>query len=635
MNTYPDLSNVRRICIDLESHNPRLKTHGPRFVQGEDFIVGVALAWEMGDGEAAHTLSYEDVRFRGDRMDRYASLYLPWRHQENNIDIEASKDFLLSLNDGREIVGANLHFDLEGLRAEGVTFPGCVFRDIQIAESLIDDNARSLSLDTLAQKYLGERKSTDELQAIAKELLGKKADAYENMHRLPVEHVAKYARRDAELALRVFAQQRIILAREGLNPAFDLESALMHYVQDCRFRGIRIDEEAAHVLLHELEAEAKEARKTLYSLAGKKDVDIWSAASVVHAAEELSLKLPLSANGKPVIQGGWLDKQTAMFWKALRLARQLDRAGHGFVKSIINQAHNGRLYYQLVQSRDEEGGASSFRFSSRNPNMQNMHARDEQVASRIRSIFLPEPGEVWVSFDESQIEVRIAVHYAALLELTGAADAVKEYNDDPSTDFHAWVAKLTGIDRREGKGLFFSMLYGAGPAKVAEMLGITGHQASTVISHYNMHIPFAKQLSDRCSALASSRGWIKTIGHRRRRFDLYGPTKYTPGMLPQKYDEAVKVFPNTQLTKYFTYRALNALVQGSAADIHKRSLLDVYRAGLPLCILPIHDELNFSLADLRMVDGIKRTILEGYTLKVPRLINVKAGATFGTLREVI
>lgn len=619
MVTTTQIPSKGRVAIDIESYDPGLKARGPGFVyrDGRSFVVGVSLAWLEGQ--------------------EMQSLYLPWRHSEGNVDIETSKSLLASLDLPEiELVGANIHYDLEGLRSDGLMFRCAQKRDVQIAEFLIDDATSSYSLASLANKYLGKSKSMDELQTSANRLLGVGKDAYLNMHNLPSAVVSPYARRDAELTIDIYEKQIPVLQVEGLMEVFLLECGLIDYVQDVRWRGIRIDVERAFDVCSELKEGCDKHLKILETLSGNRSFNIWAQRDIEKAAVELALPFPKTLKDNASFPAAWLSGQVAMFWKSLHQARLLDRGGAVFVKSkILDLQHNGRLYYQLSQVRGENGGTVSSRFASRNPNMQQIPARNSELAQKIRSLFLPEEGETWVSIDESQAEIRATVHYASLLGLPGAEDVVSQYVTNPDTDYHQWVANLTGISRREAKTITFAILYGAGVSKIASELGVEKDRAKEILSLYRAKLSFAQPLAERCRGVAVGRGYIKTILGRKRRFDLFGPAQFTTGVKPKKHSLAIKEF-GPYVSRYFVHKALNALIQGSCADIHKLSLLNLYQQKTPLCLLPIHDEMNFSVPTESLnkdILKIRDTILNSHQLKVPRQVTIKCGNNFGNLME--
>lgn len=624
---FPELTSIKRVCLDIETYDPFLKTRGPGFVymgthshdvsikDGASFVVGVAAAWRTESG-------------------RVDSLYLPWRHTKGeNTNIEQSKAFFIDLDKrGVEIIGANIHYDLEGLRSDGLEFRNCQKRDIQIAEFLIKDTTNSYSLEKLTEKYLPNRKkSTEELRQHAKEFIGERADVYLNMHNLPVYIVEQYARNDAELTLEIYEQQFPILQKDGLMNAFILECDLIDYVQDVRWKGIRIDIEKAEKVYVELQLKCQECVNRLEILSGNKNFNLWAQSDIGKAADKLGLEYPRTLKDNASFSASWMAYRPEPFWQYLYQARVLDRSGSVFVKSkILDLVHNGRLYYQLTQVRGEVGGTVSARFASRNPNMQQIPSRNKEMAKKIRSLFLPEEGETWVSVDESQAEIRATVHYAKLLGLPGADECVEQYTNEPNTDYHQWVADLTNISRREAKTITFAILYGAGKAKIASELGVNEERAKEVLELYHNKLIFARPLSERCRSVAGSRGFIKTILGRKRHFDLFGPRIWTLGIKPKLYQDAIKEF-GPYVQRYYIHKALNALIQGSCADIHKLSIRNLYRQKLPLCILPIHDELNFSVLYMADVHNIKDTILNSYQLKVPRQVSVKCGSNFGEL----
>lgn len=276
--------------------------------------------------------------------------------------------------------------------------------------------------------------------------------------------------------------------------------------------------------------------------------------------------------------------------------------------------------------------------SSSLPNLQNIPARDPVWGPKLRSLFLPEEGEDWFRHDWSQIEYRFLAHYG----VGSNAEVVRGmYRGDPSTDFHDMTLQLLGWGpdmRKPAKNVNFGLVYGMGPPTLAAGLGLSLEEAtSTVFDPYHAKVPFVQQTYDRAAARAAEKGFIKTISGRRARFNLYEAIKYTKEKSALTYNEAVEKWGKERIKRAFTYRALNRLLQGSAADLMKEAMVAVDESGVPaVCGVPlvtVHDELGHSTPPtttgreaMQEVRHIMETVM---VLKVPILAAMESGPNWG------
>jgi len=228
------------------------------------------------------------------------------------------------------------------------------------------------------------------------------------------------------------------------------------------------------------------------------------------------------------------------------------------------------------------------------------------------------------------------VHYAALLKLRGSLEAVNQYQEDPDTDFHQMVADMTNIVRKLAKYLNLGLSYGMGIKKFAATYNIPYKEAAGYYDQYHKGLPFIKELTKRTEKAAKARGFVKTILGRHSHFDLYGPRSYEEGDKPLKYEAARDHYSDRlPIVRWFTYRAMNRVIQGSAADMIKKSMIDCYRAGYVPSIT-VHDELDF--CDLESPDQlieIHDIMRDAIPLLVPNKVDCEIGQNWGELEEVM
>ena len=262
-----------------------------------------------------------------------------------------------------------------------------------------------------------------------------------------------------------------------------------------------------------------------------------------------------------------------------------------------------------------------------NPNLQQIPARHPELGPLIRSIFIPEEKHVWGSFDYSQQEPRILVHYAKLQNLEGVDEIVNAYNDGDA-DFHQVVADMAGIHRKQAKTINLGLMYGMGKNKLMSELGLMKESAEKLIRQYHSKAPFVKQLMENVSRKANDRGKIRTLGGRACHFDLWQPTQFgifkplPLEMARKEYDEPLK--------RAFTYKALNKLIQGSAADMTKKSMVALYKNGI-IPHIQIHDEVDISVESTKKAEEIIEIMESAVKLKVPNKVDYESGPSWGQI----
>ena len=190
---------------------------------------------------------------------------------------------------------------------------------------------------------------------------------------------------------------------------------------------------------------------------------------------------------------------------------------------------------------------------------------------------------------------------------------------------------MAGISRTNAKTINLGLFYGMGKAKLAKELGISKDAADNLLSKYHSRVPFVKKLAEAVTGSASKYGFIRTIRGRKCRFDMWEPATFGMNKAMQ-YEEAKAIYGNN-IRRAFTYKALNRLIQGSAADQTKQAMINCYKAGyMPL--LQIHDELCFSINEENDIKGVKEVMENAIeNLKVPFKVDVAIGKSWGEAKE--
>ncbi len=600
---FPDLSTAEAIAIDLETCDPGMKSHGPGWPTKNGYIVGFALAVDGWKG------------------------YFPIRHGGGgNLDEKRVRKFVQDVLDFPcDKIFFNAAYDVGWLKAEGFHINGKII-DAMLAAALIDENRFSYSLNALGFDYLQETKSEQGLRDAAKEF---GVDPKGELYKLPAMYVGEYAEQDAALTLKLWNYFKIELVKQELTPIFDLETQLCPHLIDMTWAGVRFDVARAERVKSEFQRKEKEALAQIMSLSGV-SVDIWAAASIAKAFDKLGIAYSKTEKGAPSFTKSFLNSHPHPIAKAIVDAREYNKATGTFVDGLLDYAkYDGRIHGHINQLRSDEGGTVSGRLSMANPNLQQIPARHPEIGPAIRSLFLPEEGEIWASLDFSQQEPRLAVHYAKLLELKGADKAAEAYITNPETDFHQTVADMAGIGRKQAKTIGLGLLYGMGKGKMAGELDLSTDEAGELIGKFHELVPFMKGLvtsvQQRIDHPASN-GSVRTLLGRRCRFNLWEPMEF--GLhKPLPREQAVLEY-GPRLKRAYTYKGLNRLIQGSAADQTKKSMLACIEAGkLPL--LQVHDELCLSAQTLEEAQKFAQTMAECVKLEVPSKVDCETGPSWG------
>lgn len=595
----------------METHDPNLMTQGPGGVRHDGKLVGISVATDTG------YVGYFPIAHEGgDNLDSGA--VLRWARA--------------TLGGEQDKVGANLLYDLEWLRQAGVQVNGRL-RDIQVAEPLLDEEKDGgYSLNNLAKFYLNQEKDEEALRAAAKSF---GVDPKGGLWKLPARYVGPYAEADARLPLEIWALQEIQLKEQGLWDIFELESRLLNVILDMRFKGVRIDTDRAEQLNDECLSREAALLTKLRDDCGIV-IEPWSADELSKAFDKLGIWYPRTQRGNPSFTSDWLNNHDHEFAKGIAEWRKVNKMRRDFIEGIcLKQQYNGRIHAQFHALRKDSDGTRTGRFSSSTPNLQQIPARDEYWGPLIRGLFLPDEGQQWACLDYSQQEPRVLVHYANRLGLKGAADAVAQYTEDADTDFHQVVADMAGITRKHAKTINLGMFYGMGIYKLSQELGMEQHDAKPIFEQYHNRVPFVRQLAHQCTRSANQKGFIKTLLGRHRHFNLFEPADsrntWPNRETPLNRDAAMDVWKGRPLRRSFTHKALNALIQGSSADMTKKAMLDLYDEGV-VPHITVHDELDFSVTDSVQANKYRDIMESCVELEVPLKVDVEIGPNWGDIK---
>jgi DNA polymerase I-like protein with 3'-5' exonuclease and polymerase domains len=604
---FPDLKGYKYIAIDLETRDPDLKSRGSGAIIGNGEIVGIAVAVDGWSG------------------------YYPIAHEGGgNLEKDKVMDWIKSVcaTDSVKLFH-NAMYDVCWLRAAGVHINGHIV-DTMVMASLIDENRLSYTLNSISYEFLGEVKDEKALIEAAQSW---GIDPKSEMYKLPAMYVGNYAEKDAKLTLELFKVLSREIQKQSLQNVFDLETQLFPCLLDMKFKGVRVDIEKAKLLKQQL---TKQEQEILLKVKQETGIEpqIWAARSIATVFDKLGLHYETTDKSHaPSFTKNFLSEHKHPIVQMIAKAREINKAHTTFIDTILKFTHNGRIHADINPIRSDQGGTVTGRFSYANPNLQQIPARNKELGPMIRSLFLPEVDHKWGCFDYSQQEPRLVVHYAATTEPICFDESVTKIVDEfknNSVDFHKTVADMAGISRTQAKTINLGLFYGMGKAKLQAELGLnTKAEAEKLFNQYHDNVPFVKELMNKTSQFAQTSGSIGTLLGRRCRFNKWEPATF--GMrTPMTFEEAERTYGRGRIRRAMTYKALNKLIQGSAADMTKKAMLDLYNEGI-IPHIQIHDELDISVIDDNHAKKIVEIMENAVTLAIPNKVDYESGETWGDI----
>lgn len=600
---------VGPIAIDTETNDKDLDNRGPGWCFDDGgYIAGISLS-----------------------CDNVERLYLPIAHEGGgNMDRDLVVRYLQDqLSDENQIkIFANAAYDLGWLSTEGIQVRGPI-EDVLVACPLLDEHRFAYDLDTIGKDYLGVGKSTEALEEFGRSHFGCKTmkAIKKSMWRFPADVVREYAEQDAWVTRELYRKFKPMLLEEELENVYTLEMGLIPALMDMRRRGIRVDLDKAEKTLQQLLQKERELVAEIKRLTGV-EIKPSDSKSAGPALEAVGIECPLTPKTrKPSVKKEWLESLEGEVPDLINRARTINKIHGTFItNAILEHHHNGRIHSELLSVKGEGGGTVGGRFSSRNPNMQQVPARDPELAPMIRDMFLPEEGELWCAVDYSSQEPRFTLHFGVAVGAPGARKIADTYWEDTRTDYHSLVAEICGVERKPAKTINLGLAYGMGEAALCRKLGlptkfvesrngkvyeVAGEEGAAILARYHEAMPFLRQLDRVAKSKANDRHFVRTVSGRKCRFKVVNG----------------KVWD--------THKALNRIVQGSSADQTKRAMVELYKAGIPM-LMSIHDEIDFSVPADGTADYV-RNIEHVMTqcvpdLNVPFVVDSEVGPTWGTAR---
>jgi DNA polymerase I-like protein with 3'-5' exonuclease and polymerase domains len=600
---FPDLSDAKEIAVDLETCDPHMESMGPGWPRRDGYIVGYAVAVDGWSG------------------------YFPVAHAGGgNLDKGIVERWIRKvLATSADKVMHNAAYDAGWLAASGFTVNGKLI-DTMLAAPLLDENRFSYSLNALGFDYLKEVKSEQGLKEAAGDF---GVHAKKELWKLPAMYVGEYAEQDAALTLKLWQTFKPLLIREEVQHIFDIETELLPILINMTLRGLRFDRDKAERVIVEYKDREEKLIKNIRQTCGS-SVDIWAAASIAVGFDKLKVPYPKTNTGLPSFTRSFLESCDHPVAKMIVEARELNKTHGTFLQPYLDfSKYDGRLHPHINQLRSDEGGTVTGRLSMAQPNAQQVPARHEIIGPLVRSLFLPEEGQLWASCDFSSQEPRLVVHYASLLELPGAAKMVEAYHEDPNTDFHQMVADMAGVKRKQAKSIGLGILYGLGKNKLAASLDMDMDEATELLEVFHRKVPYLKGMMNAVMQRIdhpASGGAIRTLLGRKCRFSLWEPREWGVNK-PLPYEQAVIEY-GRQVKRAYTYKGLNRLIQGSAADQTKAAMIALHKAGFHL-LLQVHDEVALSVRNAEEAREAANIMETAVKLEVPSKVDVEIGKSWG------
>jgi DNA polymerase I-like protein with 3'-5' exonuclease and polymerase domains len=625
---FPSLKGYSHVAIDLETKDPGLKSMGSGAIRGHGNIVGIAVAVE--GWSAYYPIAHEG----GGNMDK--DKVMAWIKE-----VCAAPNVKLF---------HNAMYDVCWLRAAGVKIYGKII-DTMVMASLLDENRLWYTLNSIAFDKLGKTKNETALNEAAQSW---GIDPKSEMYKLPAMYVGNYAEKDAQLTLELYTVLNKDIQLNKLNNIFELETDLFPCLIDMKFKGVRVDIEKAQQLKRQL---VKQENELLLKIKQETGIEpqIWAAKNIAEIFDKRELKYERTEKSSaPSFTKNFLSEHKDPIVQMIAKAREINKAHTTFIDTILKFTHKGRIHADINPIRSDQGGTVTGRFSYANPNLQQIPARNKELGPMIRSLFLPEVDHKWGCFDYSQQEPRLVVHFAAENDLIKNDKSIKEIiqkfkNND--VDFHKIVADMAGISRDQAKTINLGLFYGMGKAKLQAELGLsTKNEAEELFNQYHESVPFVKQLmlATINEVNDSETGSIKTILGRQCRFNKWEVNIFKRGTMNTLFNtkeeaqaqfikEWVEMYPAAikekiipKVKRSLTYKALNKLIQGSAADMTKKAMLDLYKEGI-VPHIQIHDELDISVIDDNQAKKIVEIMENAVTLAIPNKVDYESGETWGDI----
>lgn len=616
----PDLRRHKLVGIDTETRDDGLLNDiGPGWAFGMGYVDGFSIA--TVDGYRAYFPLRDNSNISRDQIIR-------WLRSHFRSDIK--------------FIFFNGPYDLGWFSADlGVPYPNH-FEDAMLGVYHLDENRLQYSLDSCCKTYGIPGKDTSLLReaaatyGIVLDNRGRPKKKFSdremmaNMWKLPTEYKAPYAEQDAASTLQLWQKIEPLLGDQYY--AYTVDRDILPMMVDMRRKGIPINYDAAYTAQQELLQRSQDIQATLGQQLGLRRPisieEIRSGHKLAAYFDDQKVPYPHTPNGEPSFTADWMTGHDHWLPAGVAAIRQSHDAAEKFLGNyIMGYSHNGRIHAEILSYRDDSGGTRSHRLSYRNPPLQQMPGRVQFIKKLIRGVFVPDTGSQWLAADYSQQEPRLTVHYAAQTRCYGWEKAI-EYYTHGDGDYHTMVATMTGLPRPQAKIINLGLAYGMGKYLLAASLGVSVTEAEHMLRQYHGSVPFISLLTEKCTRRAARTGQIRLIDGAVSHFDMWELSAWGSERKMLSRDAALKQWPGKAIKRAQTHKAMNRLIQGSAARQTKKAMLDCYKEGI-LPYLQMHDELDFPVDGPKTVKRIGDIMRDAISLRVPVLVDLEVGKTWG------
>jgi DNA polymerase-1 len=529
---------------------------------------------------------------------------------DKNKTVEIVHQFKNILEDEKiEKIGQNIKYDIIVFASYDVQVKGPLF-DTMLAQYIVDADARN-NMDIMANAYL------DYSPVSITTLIGAKGKNQGNMRDVEVAKVKDYAAEDADITLQLKEVLSLILKENnGEELFYKVENPLVYVLSDMEMTGVKVDEETLKVFSKELEIDIKNLEETIYEKAGVK----FNIASPKQLGEVLFDKLRLDPKAKKTKTGQYQtgeDVLSALSTKHdivqyILDFRSLQKLKSTYVDALPEMINSktGRVHTSYNQAV-----AATGRLSSNNPNLQNIPIKTTR-GREVRKAFIAKDSEhVILSADYSQIELRVIAEIAQEKNMLEAfANGLDIHTATAAKVYGIKLEEVTSIQRRNAKAVNFGIIYGQSAFGLSQNLGIPRKEAAEIIDNYFLQYPGIKKYMNDTIEFARTHGYVETIMKRRRYL--------------RDINSA-----NATVRGFAERNAINAPIQGSAADMIKVAMINIYneindRKLKSKMTMQVHDELVFEVHQSE-IEEMKKLVMEkmrtAIPLNVPILVEVGVG----------
>ncbi|MBP7181112.1 MAG: DNA polymerase I, partial [Dysgonomonadaceae bacterium] len=511
-------------------------------------------------------------------------------------------------NENIEKVGQNLKYDMLELRNYGIEVKGKLF-DTMIAHYLLNPELRH-GMDYMAETFL--KYKTIHID----ELIGPKGKNQLNMRDIDPQIVCEYAAEDADITLKLKNVLEKKIHENNLDKLlYEVECPLIYVLADMEWTGVRLDLKALEELSKQLTEELSTIEHEIVQMAGI-DFNINSPKQI---GEILFDRMKIVEKPKKTKTGQYSTNEEEL---------EKLRGKHPIIDKILEQRGIKKLlstyidaFPQLINPRSgkihtsfNQTVAATGRLSSTNPNLQNIPVRDER-GKEMRKVFIPDEGCVFASSDYSQIELRIMAHLSADKNMVEAFMHDQDIHAATASKiYHVPIEEVTADMRRKAKTANFGIIYGITPFGLSERLSISRSEAKQLIDEYFETFPDVKRYMDESIATARTKGYVETI---------FGRKRYLPDINSR----------NANVRGFAERNAINAPIQGSAADIIKVAMIKIHDRFAKeklksKMILQVHDELDFNVVEDEL-DAVRKIVVEEMEHACKLIVPLKTDFGYG------